>query len=305
MVVQAEYKSIVGLDQVHVALVTQDDAAAYVADVPEVFAPAIDASAEPESAQDIQYADDQPFDIMTSEGVTKITLSTTNIPISILAKYLGKVFDTVSGRMFDQAGQAVPPDAALSFRSMKSNGSYRYFQYLKGKFSVPKDEASTKAEKATPKPAQIMFTAMSTVHVFDLGDINKSVKRVVGDEDSANFSGTSFFDAVQTPVIVAPDALALSSSVPGDGTTDISVSANQTLTFNNALPDSVINNILLIDPSDGSTVASAYTLDATKKIVTVNPTESLSADTDYIITYTVTDIYGQTLKGAINFTTLA
>lgn len=299
-----EYKSVVGLDEVHVALVTQDDSSGYVADTPEDFAPAIEATAEPSTSQDTQYADNQPFDVLTAEGETKVTLTTTNIPIQVLAKYLGKAFDTVSGRMFDTGADATPPDAALSFRSMKSNGSYRYVQYLKGKFSVPKDEAATVAEKKEPKPSQIVFTAVNTVYKFDVGLAeNKSVKRIIGDEDSLNFVGTTWFSQVQTPSIVAPSALALSSSVPTDGASGISVSANQTLTFNNALKDAAINGITLVKSTDGSMVASAISLDATKKIVTVDPNANLTAATKYYLVYAVEDIHGQTLNGAVDFTT--
>ena len=298
-----EYKSVVGLDEVHVSLVTQDDAAGFAADTPELFAPAVEAVSEPTTSQDTQYADNKPFDVLTAEGETKITLTTTNIPIEVLAKYLGKVYDTVSGRMFDQGAGSVPPDSALSFRSMKSNGKYRYFQYLKGKFSVPKDEAATTTEKKDPKPVQIIFTAVSTIHKFDLGDIVDSVKRVVGDEDSANFDGSSWFDEVQVPSIDAPDALAVVSSTPLDGVSDVSVSANQTLTFNNALKDAAINGVTLVKSTDGSVVESEISLDATKKIITVNPDANLTAETKYYLVFAVTDIHGQTLNGAIDFTT--
>ncbi len=300
-----EYKSVVGLDEIYTTLVTQDDASAYVADTPEYFAPATEASAEPTTSLDTQYANNKPFDVMASEGETKITMTTTAIPLAILAKYLGKVFDAASGRIFDAGGEAVPPDCALSFRSLKSNGKQRYYQYLKGKFSVPKDEATTKGEKAEPKPAQIIFTGVNTVHKFDLGDggAMKSVKRIVGDEDTTNFDGSTWFDQVQTPETTAPDALALSSSDPADAAAGVAVTKTPTLTFNNALQDAAVNSVALFDPSDGTLKAATITLDATKKIVSVDPSANLSASTAYLLTYAVTDIYGQTLRGAVNFTT--
>src|SRR5574340_1531804 len=90
---QAEYQPQVGLDSLHVALVTQDDAAGYVAGTPEVFAPAVNATSEPTTGQESFYADNQAFVVLTSEGETRITLDVSNIPIEILAKYLGKSFD--------------------------------------------------------------------------------------------------------------------------------------------------------------------------------------------------------------------
>lgn len=297
-----EFKSVIGLDEVHVALVTLDDSTGYTAGTPEDFAPAIEASAEPTASQSTQYADNKPFDVFTSEGETKITLTTTNIPIATLAKYLGKSFDVASGRMFDNGGGATPPDAALSFRSMKSNGKYRYFQYLKGKFSVPKDEAMTTGEKKEPKPSQIIFTAISTVYKWNLGTVTDSVKRIVGDEDSTNFSATGWFSQVQVPSVVAPSALALSTSNPADGASGVAVTKAPALTFNNALNGTT--GIALFTVA-GAVVSGSAVLDATSKIATFTPAANLtSGSAGYLMTYAVQDIYAQVLKGAIDFTTL-
>ena len=300
-----EYKSVVGVDQMHVALVTQDDAAGYAADVPEIFAPATEVSCEPTTNLDTQYADNQPFDVLPSEGESKLTITVTSIPLSILAKYLGKTYDAATGRIFDAGGAATPPEAALSFRALKSNGKQRYFQYLKGRFSVPKDEATTKAEKAEPKPQQIIFTAVNTIHQFSLpGGITATQKRVFGDEDSLNFNGSTWFNAVQVPGITSPSALALSSSVPVDDASGVSKTANLTLTYNNALADDAVDSITLLDDSE-AVVAATITLDATKKIVTIDPTASLAGSTAHKVVAAVTDIYGQHLTSVVTFTTAA
>jgi phi13 family phage major tail protein len=299
-----EYKSKIGLDSLYIAEVTVDTAATYTADTPEYFAPAAEASQEPSSSFAIQYADDQPYDVMTSEGETKISLKVTGIPIEMLAKITGRVFDAASGRMFDNGGTA--PYIALSFRSKKANGSYRYYQFLKGKFDMPKEELATLGDTPEPKTLDLTFTAIRTVYQWDLGDVTDSVKRIVGDTDTTNFSATSWFSQVQTPSVSAPSALALSSSTPTDGATGISVSANQSLTFNNALNSLATSNIILVKASDGVTVAMATgypSIDTARKVVTLDPNANLSAATAYIIFYSLTDIYGQTLSGAINFTT--
>src|SRR3990172_50916 len=296
-----EYKSKIGLDSLYVAEVTADSASAYTAGTQAYLAPAAEATQEPTTSFEIQYADDQPFDVNASEGDTKIGLTVTNIDLATLALITGREFDAVSGRMLDNGG--IPPYFALSFRSMKSNGSYRYYQYLKGMFSMPKEDTATKGEKPEPKTLELTYTAIKTVYEWDLGAITDSVKRIVGDDDTINFDETGWFSQVQVPSVSAPAALSLSSSVPTDGATGISVSANQTLTFNNALPASAIYNVALILPSDGSVVAGAITLDATAKIITINPTSNLSASTAYLIVYNMTDIYGQHLSGAVNFTT--
>jgi phi13 family phage major tail protein len=297
-----EYKSRVGLDSLYIAEVTQDDANGYVADTPEYFAPAAEASQEPATSFEVQYADDQPYDVMSAEGPTKITLSVTNIPAEMLAKITGNVFDASTGRVFDHG--AIAPYMALMFRSLKSNGKYRYYSYLKGQFTMPKEETTTKGEKPEPKVMQLEYTAIRTVYSFDLGSINGTVKRVYGDEDTTNFSATGWYSQIQTPTTVAPSALALSASDPIDEATDVAITKTCTLTFNNALISNAIYNAALLKRTDESVVAGAISLDITKKIITINPTASLENTIDYIMVYNVIDIYGQHLSGAVSFTTV-
>jgi phi13 family phage major tail protein len=302
-----EYKSTIGVDQLYYALITQDDDDGYAAGTPAKLAPAANVSVEPNTSLETQYADNKPFDVMPGEGESKLTVDITALPIEVQAELLGKQFDAASGRVFDAGGEAIPPDVALGFRSKKSNGSYRYYWFLKGKFSTPKEEAETQKEKPAPKNTQLMYTAINTTHLFDLGDggSEKSQKRVYGDEDTLNFSATGWWSQVQTPTTTTPDALALSSSTPVDDAIDISISADQTLTFNNALTDASVYGITLIDLSNGSLVAKAVSLNATKKIITVNPTSDLSNNQEYHLVYSVTDLYGQTLNGVVSFTTIA
>jgi phi13 family phage major tail protein len=296
-----EYKSVVGLDSIYVAVVTQDDSAAYVADTPQYFAPAAEATAEPTTNSETQYADNQPYDTMVSEGETAVALTVTGIPLEMLALVLGKVFDAASGRMWDNG--SIPPDVALGFRAEKSNGSHRYQWFLKGKFSAPSEEAATKTDTPDPKTQQLTFTAIRTSHKWALtGSITDSVKRVVGDTDTDNFSATDFFASVQTPASTSVSALALSTALPADGASSVAVTANTVLTFNNALQAGAINGVVVVK-ADGTAVACVNTLDVTKKILTVNPSASLDASSTYIVAIGVTDIYGQTLNTAINFGT--
>jgi len=300
---EGEYKSKIGLDNLYIAEVTADSAAAYTAGTPAWLAPAAEANQEPSTAFQIQYADDQPYDVATSEGETKIGLTITGLDLETLAMITGKVFDGTTGRMYDNGG--IAPFMALGFRSKKSNGAYRYYWFLKGKFDMPKEAVATLADKPDPKTLDLSFTAIRTVHQWSLGGgVTDSVKRVIGDDDTAAFDDTGWFTQVQVPGVATPSALALSSSVPTpDGATGVSKTANQTLTFNNALAADSINHILLIAKVDAIVEAASYALDATKKIVTIDPTGTLAGTTEYIITYAVTDIYGSTLKGALNFTT--
>lgn len=295
-----EYKSTVGVDSLYVAEVTADAAGGYTAGTPIYLAPLAEVTAAPAVNSQTQYADDNPYDTFVNEGETVLTMTVTGIPPEILAQILGKAFDATTGRVYDTG--AVPPEYALGFRSQKANGKYRYFWFLKGRFSPPSENFQTKTDSPAPQTTEITYTAVRTIYAFDVGSTNEKVKRVYGDEDTTNFSGTGWFSQVQVPGVATPSALALSSSVPTDGGTGISVSANITLTFNNALPDGAIYNVAVVK-ADGTAVACTNSLDATKKIVTINPDASLDASSTYIVTYALVDIYGQALNGAINFET--
>ncbi len=300
-----EYLPLIGLDMIYVAEVTQDNDGGYVADTPEYLADAAEANIETTQSMDTYHLNDVPKLSIQSEGRTTVTLKLGGVPMAMVAKLTGKVFDAVSGRLVDVNRQ--PPDVALSFRSMKSNqDKYQYIQYLKGNFSIPKVPRITKGEKAEPQWTELVFTAIHTKHKFNTGSVTETVKGVIGDEDTENFSGASWFSQVQTPGVSAPSALQLSSSVPTDGATGVSVSANQSLTFNNALVAEAVNMVFLSKSTDGTliTMTSGYPqLDSTKKIMTLDPASNLTAATAYKISYAVKDIYGQWLQGIVDFTT--
>jgi hypothetical protein len=215
---------------------------------------------------------------------------------------LGKVFDAATGRMFDNGG--TPPDVALSFRSLKSNGSYRYYQFLKGKFGAPSEEQASSTDTPDPKPAKITYTAVKTIYQFDLGSFNDGVKRVIGDEDTTSFSATTWFSAVQVPSAGAPGAFSLSSSSPADAATGVVVSVNITLTFSNALASGSENGILLTTAA-GVPKACDRTLNAGRTVVTLDPTTNMAGATEYLVIIPgVVDVFGQALADTvINFTT--
>ena len=297
---EGEYKSRIGLDSMYVAEVTVDSDAAYTADTPEYFAPAATATQAPASGQDTQYADNQAYDVITAEGATALSLEITGIPLEMLAKILGKQFDATTGRLYDNGG--TPPDIALSYRSLKSDGKYRYYQFLKGKFSPPNEDSATKTATPAPKTQTLTYTAIRTKYKFNCGGgVTDSVKRVVGDEDTDNFSATDWFSQVQTPAAVTPSALSLDTADPQDNASGVAQNKTITLTFNNALPADAINNVV-VTAADGTLKATTNSLDVTKKIMTVNPDTNLGDTIVYIVAIGVTDIYGSMLKTVVNFT---
>ncbi|MEP7137850.1 MAG: major tail protein [Chloroflexota bacterium] len=301
MTASGEYKSNVGLRDVYYSLVTQDDQSAYAAADPDYLAPVMTGTITPASNTKTQYADDGPFDTMSSEGETKIEFELTQIPMEIRAIILGKIFDAASGRIFDNGG--TPPDIALSFRSKKSNGAYHYVQYLKGKFTPPTKELASTTDTPEPKATKITYTAIKTIYQWDLlgdGSLLDGAKGVEGDEDITGFSGTTWFSAVQVPTVGSPASL---TCTPSDG---VAAGVSPTLTFSNALAGTPTSGISLVRVSTGAAIAGAITLDGTRKIVTINPTDDLTSGAQYLIVVAgVTDIYGQAFATTVYDFTIA
>ena len=294
----AESKSKVGLKNAYIALVSQDDASAYAAGTPETLSPSINASLKAATNKKVQYADDQPYDVMNSEGETTLELEVTGLSVQMLAYLTGRVWNVTNGRMFDNPG-ATPPFFALGFQSLKSNGSYRYFWFLKGRFDMPDEELATLSDSPDPKTVKLTFTALKTIYQFTLsGSVTDGAKRVVGDADSTNFVATGWFTSVQVPVQGATPALTMTPT-PANNATGIAVGVNPTIVFNNPLRSGT-DGILLYKNSDGSVPTATYTLSSDRKTITIVPGSSLTALAVYNISLVrCTDVYGQAYANTV------
>lgn len=297
-----KYGEFVGVDSIYAAIINEDSETAYTAETPEYFAPAAEVAGEPEIESTPTYYDNVPQDNYITEGVTTLTVMVSGVPADMMAKYLGKHYDVTSGRVLD-TGEPNPPDVALSFRFNKGKEDYRYYQYLKGKFSGGSEEATTKKNGIDIKTYTMIFTAVTTTHKWTVDGVLKQMKRIFADTTDAAFNPAGWFNQVQTPdITAAPAALAMSSSDPADGDVGELVGVSPALTFNNKIKS---YNVTLINTVTLAAVACVFSLDATGKVLTINPNADLTAATKFaIVINKITDVYGQTLTDTIiDFTT--
>jgi phi13 family phage major tail protein len=112
--------------------------------------------------------------------------------------------------MYD-SGEADPPYFALGYRLDRPNDVSEYAWLLKGKFAIPKEDAETKAGEINEKTLSVEYTAVTTIHKFQLTPINESdlgkrsgAKAVYADTSDASFIGkdTWFTAVVKPPEIV-------------------------------------------------------------------------------------------------------
>lgn len=300
-----EQRSVVGVDSVYYALITQDDANGFVVGSPAPLVPAMNLKSTPNSSAETQYADNGPYDNVGSEGDTELELEAPNWPESVLAALKGAVYDSATGRVFDNADPAQAPYFALGYRFKKSNGHYRYRWYLKCRLVPPGEEGASQGEKVQLKTQTVKIKCLKTIYKWALnGSVTDGVKRVHGDQDADNFSATGWFSAVQTPVIGSPASFTLTAS-PADGATGVAVAANIILTFSNALVYGSENSIILVRADTQAPIACARTIDAARKVVTLDPVSNLTAAKQYLVIVAgLTSIHGQVLADTVvDFTT--
>jgi len=194
-----KYGEFVGVDKLYYALITADSETEYTAQTPVYLAPAAEIAGEPEINNLTTYYDNKAANNYVTEGKTELKVTISNVPAELMATLLGKDYDSDTGKVYD-SGEADPPDVAVGFRYNMGTNGYRYYWYLKGKFSGGAEEAVTKKENVDAKTYQLTFTAVATTHVFELPNLEeKSLKRVFGDTADSNFDSDGWFNEVQTP----------------------------------------------------------------------------------------------------------
>lgn len=302
----SQYGEYVGIDELHYALVT-DSKDAYTAGANNYLAPAGQISHDSSVKQNTRYYDGVAMFTTSTEGETKVTVTVSGVPIMLGAILTGKFYDSTKGILVDTGEADNAPWSTLSGRMELGDGGYRYFQYLKGKYSIGKEEAETKGDDIKPKTVELTYTAVATMFQWVVNGVKKCVKALKADTTDPAFQGAdNWFSVVQTPdnAGVKPTNIAVASSSPAGNATGVLLTATPTVTFNNSISD--YNNVTLMNTTDNAFVTITKSLDATGKILTITPSALVVSKTYTIVLQGVTDIYGQVLAPQlIKFTTAA
>lgn len=288
----------IGLNSLYYAVMTSDDpvaGATYL--TPVNMAGGIEAKVTPKMDMATLFADDGPAEVATTLGEVEVELNIKTISLDDLATLLGH---TVTGGVLTKKSSDIPPYVAIGFKSVKSNGKYRYVWLYKGKFALNEHDFKTKGDK-------IDFQTSTIKGTFIRRDADLGWQKVA-DEEHPNYvstTGTNWFTAVDTLDSTPPTA----TIVPANNATSIAASTTIVWTFNEPILASTVNLAnFIVQKSDASAqVAGTIALDTTKKIVTFTPSTNLASATQYmaIATTGVKDLSGNALAStmATRFTT--
>ena len=136
----------IGCDNlVYVPMITEDTPEQAPAYGTVVKAPGVmSLNINPNSSQETLFADDGPMETASTLGKIEVEIQKNQLTIADKAALLGHTIDGNGGLVYGDSD--VPPWMAIGFRTLKSNGKYRYVWLYKGKFSEPEDSNETKGD---------------------------------------------------------------------------------------------------------------------------------------------------------------
>lgn len=98
----------------------------------------------PNSSVETLFADDGPMEVASTLGKIDVEIQKNELTTQNKADLLGHEVDTNGALVYGDSD--VAPWVAIGFRTLKSNGKYRYVWLYKGKFAEPEDNNETKGD---------------------------------------------------------------------------------------------------------------------------------------------------------------
>lgn len=155
----------------------------------------------PNASVDTIFYDDGPGETATTLGNVDVEIEKNELTTEQKAALLGHKVDDKGAILYGV--NDVPPWVAIGFRTLKSNGTYRYVWLYKGKFHEPEDNNQTKGDSIEFQSETINGQFVMTDHEFDMGDRKIRPWKYEVDEESDAADETlisSWFDEVKQPV---------------------------------------------------------------------------------------------------------
>ena len=190
--------STVGLKNVVLAPLTEDTETAISYDALQSVIGAIEASITPENADpDVQYADDNEFDVLYADPELSFKTKMADIPLLIQEMIFGNKID--DNGVLIRSSNDKPPYSAVGFMSEKSNHKYRYVWLYKVRAKpVTENYATKEGGTITRQTGEIEWTAIKRTH--------DGQYQAVADEDENGFDaakGATFLQTVYEPTFTA------------------------------------------------------------------------------------------------------
>lgn len=238
-----------------------------------------------DSSNEAHYYDNTPAVIVSNTGSDTITITASAIPNDVLAKITGQFYDATTGMYVEQV--RTPKYFAIGYKTKDTNGDVYCVWRLKGSFNVPDQTSITEDDSTDANGQEIIFTGISTIHKFT--KTNESSKGVTVNSGLGLIDVSKFFDSVQTPDTISPQAVVAPTSIavaPSSATLDEGESASLATAV---APANATNKAVTWTSSDSS-------------VATVDETGIVTAVASGTATITATSVADSSLTATCSIT---
>lgn len=197
----------IGCDNLVYALMTTEDTATTAPAYGDVkSAPGvISVNINPNASQETLFADDGPYDTATTLGKIDVEINKAELTTENKADLLGHQIDGNGGIIYGDSD--VAPWAAIGFRTLKSNGNYRYVWLYKGKFTDPEDNNETKGDSINFQTDTIkgQFVKLSNQISINGKKVRPWKYEIDSDNEDADLNVmATWFESVVMPKVSTP-----------------------------------------------------------------------------------------------------
>lgn len=260
----------IGLRDVHYALLTNDPSTG----TPNygVITPvkgAISCSVNPNTSAATLFADDGPYDAATTMGEIEVELNLADLPPAVSSVWLGHAYG--DDGIIVKKSTDVPPWLALGYRTLKSNGYYRYKWLPKGKFAAPQEEENTKADT-------VEFTTPTITGAFVKRDCDDKWELAADADDTKTGTATTianWFAGVNCPLGTVEGSLSPLAPSSGTAPTITTISPLIAGTKDTAYTATIVatgNSPITYSVAIGSTLPTGLSLNSSSGVISGTPT---------------------------------
>ncbi len=190
-----EYRGVEGLVAAEVTSDNNETGEGYVTGEVFSIAGVAEISRTTESSNETHYYDNMPAIVISSTGSDEVTITTSAIPLDVLAKITGQTFDEATGAFIE--GTRETKYFALGYKTKKTNGDEVYVWRYKGIFNIPDSTHATENDGTDGNGQELTYTGISTTHKFT--KTSKGAKAINVDLGLDKADVSTFFDTVTTP----------------------------------------------------------------------------------------------------------
>lgn len=192
----------IGCDHlVYAKMTTEDTATTAPAYAAVKSAPGVmSININPNSSLATAFFDDGPGEVASTLGNIEVEIQKNVLTSENKADLLGHELDAAGGVVYGD--DDTPPWVAIGFRTLKSNGKYRYVWLYKGRFSDPEDNNETKADSINFQSDTISGQFVKLAYAYIINGKPKRSWKYELDSDNPDASQAvmdAWFDAVTFP----------------------------------------------------------------------------------------------------------